>query len=77
MRENVSSVTGARSSTARPTTLAGGTEPDRRGEIALGVAATAVRLGARIARSMVLPGRVLARSVVVEPVLRGAADGLA
>ena len=68
---------GARSGAARPVTGAGGTEPDRRGEIVVGIAATTVRLGAGIARSVLLPGRVLARSFVVEPVLRGAADGLA
>ena len=43
----------------------------------MGVAATALRLGAGVGRLVLLPGRVLARSPFVEPVLRGRAERLA
>jgi uncharacterized RDD family membrane protein YckC len=77
VRESASGGTGARSRAARPTTPADDTGPERRGEIVVGVAATAVRFGTGLARSVLLPGRLLARSFVARPVLRGAADGLA
>lgn len=41
------------------------------------MAATALRLGAGVGRLVLLPGRVLARSPLVEPVLRGRAERLA
>jgi uncharacterized RDD family membrane protein YckC len=43
----------------------------------VGVAASALRLGAGVGRLALLPGRLLARSPFVEPALRGRAEALA
>lgn len=46
-------------------------------DVAVGLAATAVRLGGRVWRVALLPARVAARLPVVEPVVLGTAQGLA
>ena len=45
--------------------------------MAVGAAATAIRLGAGVGRVILLPGRLFVRSPFVRPVLRGRAEGLA
>jgi uncharacterized RDD family membrane protein YckC len=52
------------------------TEPRRLEDMALGAAAIGFRLAWRFGRIVSLPGRVVGRSFLVEPVLRGAANGL-
>jgi uncharacterized RDD family membrane protein YckC len=53
------------------------TETRRLEDVAVGAAAIGFRLAWRFGRIVSLPGRMVARSFVVEPVLRGAANGLA
>jgi uncharacterized RDD family membrane protein YckC len=54
-------------------------ENDRRRveDIAVGAAAVGFRVAWRFGRVVTLPGRMVARSFLVEPLLRGAANGLA
>jgi uncharacterized RDD family membrane protein YckC len=53
------------------------TETRRLEDVAVGAAAIGFRLAWRFGRIVSLPGRMVARSFVVEPMLRGAANGLA
>jgi uncharacterized RDD family membrane protein YckC len=53
------------------------TEIRRSEAVAVGLVATGVRLASGFGRVLLLPGRVVARSFLVEPVLRSAANGLA
>jgi uncharacterized RDD family membrane protein YckC len=52
------------------------TEPRRLEDVAVGAAAMGFRLAWRVGRIVSLPGRMVARSFLVEPMLRGAANGL-
>jgi uncharacterized RDD family membrane protein YckC len=52
-------------------------DPRRVEDIAVGAAAIGFRVAWRFGRVVTLPGRVVARSFLVEPLLRGAANGLA
>jgi uncharacterized RDD family membrane protein YckC len=77
VREDAASRPGEGSSAARQTSAASRSDSARVGDVVVGIAASALRLGAGIGRVALLPGRVLARSSIVEPVVRAGTDGLA
>ena len=52
-------------------------EPGRSTDVAVGLAATALRAGMVAGRVATSPARLLARSFLLQPILRDATDGLA
>ena len=52
-------------------------EPGRSADVAVGLAATTIRAGVVAGRVAMAPARLLARSFLLQPIVRDAADGLA